>query len=106
MVRSTLAILLAATMAGCGAPSGSEPPTSTIIANDTFAMVYEPTASRAEAERQAREICGTRQWCKVMGWSDRGLAAKALPMTDRELAGQKFVLTINRTTGIDEATWS
>lgn len=75
------------------------------IAPDTYAVVFSPQASRDDVEAEARKRCDGKQWCKVLGWTDAGYVATALPMTDREVSRQVFALTINRASGLDEAIW-
>ncbi len=97
------AVLIALVLAGCSAAPPK--PDAARIATDTFAMTFDSAAARSDVEREARVVCGSKQWCKVLGWSDPALAAKAMPMTDREVAALKFDLTINRATGIDRMRW-
>ena len=78
---------------------------SRLIAPDVFAVVFPEGTDRDQVEAVARQTCGERQFCKVLGWTDAGAVARALPMTDRELAAQKFIITINRPTGMDEVIW-
>ncbi len=77
-----------------------------LIAPDTFAVVFSASDDRAGVEAAAREKCQGRQWCKVLGWIDPAYAATAMPMTDREVQAQAFSLTINRSSGMDEAVWN
>lgn len=76
------------------------------LAPDAYAVVFPPAASQAAVEGEARRKCAGKQWCKILGWTDPAYVATALPMTDREAAAQKFALTINRASGLDEAVWS
>lgn len=96
-------VALVACLAGCGGAALSSPRT---IAPDTFAVSFAADRSHAEIEHAARDLCQGKQFCKVLGWTDPSTMASALPMTDRELAALKFSLTINRISGMDEASWS
>lgn len=101
-LRWSAPVIGALLLASCGSgPIASQ----RIIERDTFAIVFDAGADHAAVEEAAREICAGKQWCKVLGWTDGSAAATSMPMTDRELAAQRFSLTINRASGMDEATW-
>lgn len=53
----------------------------------------------------AKDKCGREQMCQVLAWTDRNAAARALPMTDPELAALAFSYSINRSSGHEQATW-
>lgn len=72
---------------------------------DHFAVIITPQAKPAAVEAAAREKCGEQQFCKVLGWTDRDLAARALPMLDREVAALVFAYTLNRSTGLEQVQW-
>lgn len=77
----------------------------TMIAPDIFAVVFDPSSDRSAVEKAARDLCGSRQWCKVLGWTDEAFAGRAFPLTDREADATALSLTINRASGLDEAVW-
>lgn len=108
-----ITVLALLAVSACGEPAAPPVASSDVdfsrsdeISTDAFAVVFDSSAGRSEVEVAARELCGARQWCKVFGWTDATSAARALPMTDRELEAQVFSLTINRASGMDEAVWS
>lgn len=35
-----------------------------------------------------RSVCGTKDWCKILFWSDPALVPKNIPMTDAQIKGQ------------------
>lgn len=72
---------------------------------DNFAATFPANTSHAAVEASVRKKCAERQFCKVMGWHDASLAATAMPMTDRELEGEKLDYSLNRHSGLDEFTW-
>lgn len=98
-------VMLAALAAGCSAAQEGGAATFRTIGRDTSAMVFAASTSHAAVEAAARKHCAGRQWCKVLGWTDPRAAATAMPMTEREMAAQKFSYTLNRETGMDEAEW-
>lgn len=110
---------VALSLAGCGETAVKtvqpevQPPTVAVkfakkqlIAPNTYAVVFTQDASRDGVEVAARNLCGSRQWCQVLGWNDAAVAARAMPMTDREVEAQTFALTINRASGMDEVIWA
>jgi hypothetical protein len=70
---------------------------------DTFTLILKPDAKTADIEAAARAHCGARSFCKVLGWIDPSRVARGMPMTDRELLGQVFNYSLNRSTGLDRA---
>ena len=77
------------------------------IAGDenVFAMIIPANASADELPAAAREHCGEREYCRVYGWMTEGDAAKAMPLTDREISTQAFQYAHNRSTGFEQRTW-
>lgn len=73
---------------------------------DMFAVQINSATPREEVEKAARDLCDSRDWCKVLGWVDQDRMPRGFPMTDREVEAQSFSLTINRASGMDEAVWS
>lgn len=49
----------------------------------------------------AEEHCGGKQFCKVMGWTNKANAPTAMPMLNREAQAQVFDYTLNRGTGLE-----
>lgn len=74
------------------------------IADDHFAILHVEGRTLA-VEREARDLCGHRSWCKVMGWKDADFVPRAMPLTDREIDKQTFVLIINRAMSYDQPIW-
>ena len=86
--------------------SGTHAVTFKAIGRDTYAMIFAAASDHASVEGAVRSQCSGKQWCKVLGWTNASAAASAMPMTDREVAALRFSYTLNRVTGLDEATWS
>lgn len=112
MILRSAAVFALLSIIGCSEAATDKPPEpvahfsqSDELSADAFAVVFDSASPRPAIEAEARSLCGERQWCKVFGWTDAGSAARALPMTDRELEAQVFALTINRASGMDEAVW-
>jgi hypothetical protein len=73
--------------------------------NGQFAMLIPSGLDPGRFDDLARERCGAREFCMVIGWTDPAVAARALPMTDREVTAQAFIYTLNRTTGFEQGLW-
>ena len=53
----------------------------------------------------AKDHCGSAPMCTISAWTSKEDAARALPMTDAELASEAFSYGTNRSTGFDQALW-
>lgn len=102
---------------GCEAPAeqseaalaepqtGSIPEFQTIAGADIFAMIIPANATADDLAMAARDQCGQREFCQVHGWVNEADAAKALPMTDREVSALSFQYAHNRNTGFENRLW-
>lgn len=73
---------------------------------NNYAMIVPAEANADEMVVAAKEKCGERDICLVLGWQNRADVARALPMTDNELSKLVFNFSINRNTGHEEALWN
>lgn len=77
-----------------------------VIGGDgVFAMTFNVKVDPETLPDIAREQCGDRKICKIIGWTDPKFAARAFPMTDREVEAQAFQYTLNRNTGFEQVLW-
>jgi hypothetical protein len=72
---------------------------------DHFAMVIPAGTPPSAFEGMAKDHCGDRTFCKVFGWTDRTRAARALPMSDREVSTIAFSYQINRSNDFEQVIW-
>lgn len=70
-----------------------------------YSMVFNAKVDPQRLPDIAREQCGQNKICKIIGWTDPKFAARALPMTDREVSAQSFQYTLNRNTGFEQTLW-
>ncbi|MGE0178957.1 MAG: hypothetical protein AB7O91_03950 [Sphingomonas sp.] len=117
-MRRLAALLLYAVAPGCALPpaandaaapapekAAAPAPAFSAIGRDIHAMVFDP-AMAAEAIRDAaKDRCGAAAFCQVHGWTARREAARAMPMTDPEVAAMGFTYTVNRSSGFESAMW-
>lgn len=109
-MRTVLAAALM--LAGCNAQqeqnkgaSTTAPTFRAIAGEDVFAMIIPGGATADQLPAMAREQCGQREFCQVHGWLSESDAARAMPMTDREVSAQAFQYAHNRSTGYEHRAW-
>lgn len=73
--------------------------------DNMWAMIVPDDAVAASIAEAAKDRCGTGDFCQVRAWSDRTLAARALPMTYQETNSQLFSYALNRDTGYEQTMW-
>jgi hypothetical protein len=114
-----LPIGMALLLAGCDAPADQSETASTnaestgaqvgnfraIAGEDIFSMIIPADATADQLALAARDQCGEREFCQVHGWLDEADAAKAMPMTDREVSTKTFHYAHNRATGFEQRMW-
>lgn len=76
-----------------------------ISGNDVFSMTFNAKADPETLPDIAREQCGKRDFCKVIGWTDPKFTARGFPMTQREVQAQAFQYSLNRNTGFEQMLW-
>lgn len=76
-----------------------------LVGDDMFAMTFNAQADPTEIEKTVRDHCGTREFCKIFGWTDPEFAPRGFPMTDREVEAQVLSYGINRSTGYEQFSW-
>jgi hypothetical protein len=72
---------------------------------NNYAMILPPDVEPAAIEAAAKAKCADKQFCKVLGWTDKAQAAQELPMLAREAAALAFSYDLNRTTGFERVLW-
>ena len=77
-----------------------------VSGRDVIAMVYNPAVAASDLPDIAREECGTRSFCKIMGWTDSAYQPRGFPMTDREVNAMTFSYSLNRDTGYEQVSWN
>jgi Cell Wall Hydrolase len=84
------------------------PPVATIEERETgtFLLKVDAKTEPALLADMARSACGARDYCKVMGWTDKSALAKALPLTDAQQAALAFSYLRNRNQNFEKALWN
>lgn len=83
----------------------AKPEFKPISGDDVISMLFDPGVDRSALPDIAREYCGSRNFCKIMGWTDPAFIPHGFPMTDREVEAMAFSYSLNRDTGLDQALW-
>jgi len=95
----------AAKPAEAAAPAALAPEFIQLKGENVFFMIIPAGLDPAEFKPLAKDRCGEVEFCKVYAWTDRASAARALPMTEAELASQAFSYGVNRAPGFEIAAW-
>ncbi|MBL0914218.1 MAG: hypothetical protein IBJ13_01465 [Sphingopyxis sp.] len=82
-----------------------DPEFKLIAGRSVFAMTFDANSDPNAILAAARKKCNEFTHCQVHAWTQPDRAAGAFPMTDREVEALAFSYTLNRTTGMDEASW-
>ena len=70
-----------------------------------FSIAVTPASPPESLLTLAKETCGSRDWCQVHVWDEVASAARGFPLTDPEVAAQRFSYSVNRATGHDRGLW-
>lgn len=96
-------------------PSDSPAPSSEAAAKvefvpmageNLFAMIVPEGSDPATWPNLAKDKCGANSFCWVFAWPSRESAARAMPMTDNEMAQRLFSYQVNRETGFEKVMWN
>ncbi|WOK37140.1 cell wall hydrolase [Sphingomonas sp. C3-2] len=88
-----------------GLVPASVPRAMTII-DGSFIATLDQSALPESFESLARETCGTRSYCKFMGWTDSAQVPGALPLTNEAMAAMSFSYLRDEKTGFEKALWN
>jgi spore germination cell wall hydrolase CwlJ-like protein len=72
----------------------------------SFILVVDPAVDSGMLTVMAEKACGTRDYCKVMAWTDRTLAPKAFPVPEDRLATLAFSYLRNKEQGFQKPLWN
>lgn len=76
-----------------------------ISGDNVFAVTLAPETDPDDLADLAREHCGARDFCEVLGWIDPKYTAKGFPMTKRELSRLSFQYTVVRLNEMEHVFW-
>lgn len=79
---------------------------SVSASDDSFILLLDAKASPASFPALALTTCGTRDFCKLLGWTDPHHAPKALPVTPDQHKAMSFSYLRNRSNGFEKLLWN
>jgi Cell Wall Hydrolase len=91
-----------------GAMSGAMP-NAAIIAEGTegqFIVRIERGADAAMLPALAQKLCGARDYCKLLAWTNAATMPKAFPVTEAQQPSAAFTYLRNRDGGFEKPLWN
>lgn len=84
------------------------PPTRTIVATSGEAIIVTLNAASSPEsfEALAKEKCGLKSYCKVLGWTDAGQAAESGDVNETQRTAMSFSYLRNTDAGFEKALWN
>ncbi|MFC3580225.1 cell wall hydrolase [Sphingomonas hylomeconis] len=85
--------------------TGAVPPP---VASDdnSFLVTLDPKLPPDAFAALATAACGTRDYCKFMGWADKARTPSAVPITPQQIATMSFSYLRDRARGYEKALWN
>jgi Cell Wall Hydrolase len=83
-----------------------QPPEIFDKSKDTFFIYVDPRTDGTILAETAERTCGTRDYCKVMGWTDRRSIPKGGTADEKALAALAFSYLRNRYEGFEKSLWN
>ena len=73
---------------------------------DTFLVTLDRRTGPGLLPDFAKRACGERDYCKLMGWTDKALTPARLPLDQGQVAAMAFSYLRDRTKGFDKPLWN
>lgn len=89
-----------ATLNGAGGSS------ATSIDPNSFLVTLDPRAAPDSFPQVAAKACGTRDYCKLMAWTDRAKTPKGLPLGQAQISAMAFSYLRDRARNYEKALWN
>lgn len=103
----TLLVFLLATLFTNPAYSANDWKLVRTIGKIAIVVVKKERVKERELYRYAiAEVCGIKDWCKVLFWADESLTPTKLPMTEAQVHAQVASWTRNAHTGYKKFLWA
>ena len=100
------AIIDAIIAAGAAARPDALPDAEMTPDRDSFLTTLPANVPPASWPALADRICGTRLYCKVLGWTDAARTPKRLPLNTAQVAGMSFSYLRQTQMGIERRLWN
>jgi len=101
LAEVTPAEIDSATIAGTG--GGSQ---ALSIDPNSFLVTLDPRGSPDSFTQVAAKACGTRDYCKLMAWTDKARTPKGLPLGQAQIAAMAFSYLRDKARGYEKALWN
>ncbi|WP_294040152.1 cell wall hydrolase [Sphingomonas sp.] len=85
---------------------GAGGPGATSIDPNSFLVTLDPRAGADSFPQVATKACGTRDYCKLMAWTDKAKTPKALPLGQGQIATMAFSYLRDKARGYEKALWN
>ena len=91
-----------------GRVTGTITPARTIVATSGEAIIVTLNAASSPEsfEALAKEKCGLKSYCKVLGWTDAGQAAQSGSVSEAQRTSMSFSYLRNADAGFEKALWN
>lgn len=86
--------------------NGSEGPDAASIDPNSFLVTLDPRAAPDSFPQVAAKACGTRDYCKLMAWTDKGITPKGLPLGQAQISAMAFSYLRDTARGYEKALWN
>lgn len=73
---------------------------------DAFIVVLDRKVPANQYPSLALAACGTKEFCKFMGWTDGGKAPTGFPIGDKEQRALSFSYLRNKSNGFEKMLWN
>lgn len=73
---------------------------------NSFLVTLDPRASPDSFVQVATKTCGTRQYCKLMAWTDKARTPSGLPLGQAQIATMAFSYLRDKARGYEKALWN
>jgi hypothetical protein len=88
--------------------TGPVPSSSSISegAGGQFILKIDASVDPALLPNLAAQTCGTRDYCKLVAWTNSASAPKSFPVGDAQMASAGYSYLRDRTAGFDKSLWN
>jgi hypothetical protein len=90
-----------ATIAGTGGG-----PQALSIDPNSFLVTLDPRAGADSFAQVAAKACGSRDYCKLMAWTDKARTPKGLPLGQAQISTMAFSYLRDKARGYEKALWN
>ncbi|MEO5938568.1 MAG: cell wall hydrolase [Sphingomonas sp.] len=86
--------------------NGSEGPNATSIDPNSFLVTLDPRAASDSFPQVAAKACGSREYCKLMAWTDKTRTPKGLPLGQAQISTMAFSYLRDKARSYEKALWN